>query len=116
MQFRISDDTFATEEEAVDLLEAHGCEVVAADVDAKERGLHWHDFPAMIAVIEGRLTVGDPDGATISCDAGSVLIAPRAALHTEQVHAGRMVFGFPEGLPDFSAGINLDPADHPGVG
>ncbi len=111
--FTVVDSAFVTEADAVAALESRGCDVVVADVEANERGLHWHDFQAILAVVEGRLTVEDASGATFECGPGTLLQAPRAALHTERVEAGRIAFGFPDGRPDFSAGVNRDPAEHP---
>ena len=115
MPFSVETNVFATEDEATALLEARGCAVIAADVEDVERGLHWHDFDAVIAVVEGSLMVEDAAGREYSCGPGSVLEATDRVLHTERTEAGRFVYGFPGGLPDFSAGINLDPSDHPGA-
>ena len=53
MSFTITADAFTDEEDAVAKLEARGCAVVVRDVADGGADLHWHDFEAITAVLEG---------------------------------------------------------------
>jgi hypothetical protein len=111
--FVVTPNLFPDEAAAVRYFEERGCTVVTADVDAAGRGLHWHDFEALTAVISGSLSGTDEHGQPFLAEAGSLLHAPAQALHTEATPGGRFVYGFPGGLPDRAQPINRDPADHP---
>lgn len=113
MSLTLTATAFETEQQAVTRLEAMGCSVLAADVEAQQRGLHGPNFATVAAVVSGALTVSDELGEKFECGPGSLLDAPLGQLHTEMIEPGRLVFGFPAGMPDFASGIHLDPADHP---
>lgn len=113
MPFTVIDDAFATEAEAVAAIEAQGMLAYPADVEANERGLHWHDFDAVIGIVAGELAVVDESGAEFHCGPGSLLQVTDRPLHTERGTAGRFVFGFATEPTELVRPINRDPADHP---
>lgn len=113
MSFTVTNQVFGSEHEAVALMEARGLHALAADVEDGERGLHWHDFDAVIAVVSGGLTVVDVDGHELRCGPGALLEVTDRPLHTERTEAGRFVFGLPVPAGELERPINRDPVDHP---
>lgn len=113
MPFNVIDDAFTTEAGAIDAIEARGMRAYPADVAENERGLHWHDFDAVIAIIEGDLEVVDDAGTHFHCGPGSLLEVTDRPLHTEKGTAGRFVFGFATDPSTLERPINRDPAEHP---
>lgn len=113
MAFSVTVDAFSTEAEAVAAIEMAGMQAYPADVVASERGLHWHDFDALIGIVEGELYVVDEQGDVLTCGPGSLLEVTDRPLHTERTTAGRFVFGFTGSYDELERPINRDPATHP---
>lgn len=113
MPFQVTPSAFTTEAEAIAAIEAAGLHAYASDVQANRRDLHWHDFDALLAIVEGSLVATDESGEVFTCSAGSLLQVTGRPLHTEETTAGRFVFGFHVPYDQLEQPINRSPESHP---
>jgi DNA-binding transcriptional MerR regulator len=101
---------FEGEDEAMAAIRAAGFWPALIDAPAETNENHWHDFDAMIFVLEGEnvVTVA-ATGETLVCGPGSRADFPRGAVHREN-HAGyRALIGFSVDPAAFKGPLNMPP-------
>lgn len=104
-------DAFALEEEAVAAVRAAGFYPVVAEAPAETNDDHWHDFDAMIFVLDGvNVVTVAATGETLTCGPGSRADFPRGAVHRESHQGYRAVFGFSVDPATISGPVNMPPA------
>jgi len=113
MPFHVTPNAFSTEAEAIAAIEAAGLKASAADIGEYSRDLHWHDFDALIGIVEGQLDVTDEAGQSFECLPGSFLKVTDRPLHTERTSPGRFVYGFDVDVDQLERPINRSPETHP---
>lgn len=103
-------DAFALEDEAMAQIRAAGFYPLRVDVPPESNEDHWHDFDAMIFVLEGVnvITVAST-GETISCGPGSRADFPRGAIHRENHQGYRGLIGFSVDPATLSGPIEMPP-------
>src|SRR5262249_4498633 len=103
-----SRSAFALEDEAMAQIRAAGFYPLRIDVPPESNEDHWHDFDAMIFVLEGVnvITVA-ATGETISCGPGSRADFPRGAIHRENRKGYRGLFGFSVDPATLDAPLNM---------
>jgi quercetin dioxygenase-like cupin family protein len=95
MSFVIAAGHFSSEPEAIAEIEARGWHALTLTAPAEVSEWHWHDFDAVIYVLEGDARVEFEDGShAIQCGVGARIDAPRETVHREITDGYRAVFGF----------------------
>jgi mannose-6-phosphate isomerase-like protein (cupin superfamily) len=110
MGFTLTEACFSTEEEARAEIEARGWHALTLDFEAMETDLHWHDFDAVLYVLDGSVTIEFDDGTTMQCGAGARVDTPPGIVHRDSNTAYRAVIGLACAPADMSRPINKEPA------
>lgn len=104
-------DAFALEDEAMAQIRAAGFHPLMVDVPPESNDDHWHDFDAMIFVLEGvNVVTVAATGETLTCGPGSRADFPRGAVHRESHQGYRGLFGFSVDPATLDGAINMPPA------
>ena len=62
---------------------------------AQDSELHWHDFNAVVFVLEGTAIIGFEDGTVQQCGAGARVTASAGVVHQEMQGTNyRGIFGY----------------------
>src|SRR4051812_28484427 len=93
MPYTLSVDHFATEDEARTEIEALGWHPITIDLDGADSELHWHDFDAVLYVLDGSVTIELEDGTVMQCGAGARVETPSGVVHRDSSTAYRAVIG-----------------------
>ena len=105
MDERIS--TFKDEADAFAQCEVAGYHAMKLDFEAEDNEFHWHDFDSMTFIISGELTVYDVNsGESMTCGAGTKLIARKGSVHREVTEGYSAVIGFAVDPSTLSQPIN----------
>ena len=75
MNFPRIDSYFETEAQALEEIAARGWHGFVVDLDPEE-DLHWHDFDAVVFVLEGKASAEFADGSIEEASVGSKVEAP----------------------------------------
>jgi uncharacterized RmlC-like cupin family protein len=110
MGFTLTEGHFSTEEEARAEIEARGWHALTIDFDAMDTDQHWHDFDALIYVLDGNVTVELEDGTTMQCGAGARVETPAGVVHRDSITAYRAVIGLAVAPGAMTQPINKEPA------
>ena len=103
-------DAFAQEDEAMAAIRAAGFFPWRVDVPAESNADHWHDFDAMIFVLEGvNVVTVTATGETLACGPGSRADFPRGTIHRENHQGYRALFGLSVDPATLDGPINLSP-------
>jgi len=87
-------DAFAVEDEAMAAIRSAGFYPMLIDVPAECNEDHWHDFDAMIFVLEGvNVVTVAATGETLRCGPGSRADFPRGVIHREHHEGFRALYG-----------------------
>ena len=96
----IRNDHFSTEGEAVAEIESAGYWPMTLSFSAEKNEDHWHDFDAMIFILEGELGLTESEtGETCTCGPGTRIVAKAGVLHREEHNGYKAVIG-----------VSVDPA------
>ena len=109
MAYTLTEGHFSTEDEARSEIEARGWRAITIDLDAAESDLHWHDFDAVLYVLDGTATVEFADGSMMSCGAGARVETPAGVLHKEHGDGYRAVIGLAVDPTEMTHPINKTP-------
>src|SRR4051812_40603020 len=93
MPYTLTESHFTTEDEARAEIEARGWHAITIDLDVTENDLHWHDFDAVLYVLDGCVTIEFDDGAVMQCGAGARVDTPAGVVHRDSSTAYRAVIG-----------------------
>jgi DNA-binding transcriptional MerR regulator len=103
-------DAFAVEDEAMAAIRRAGFYPLLLEVPAESNENHWHDFDAMIFVLEGvNVVTVAATGETLACGPGSRADFPRGVVHRESHQGYRALFGFSVDPATFDGPLNLPP-------
>lgn len=96
MAFVISEGHFRTEEDAYAEIARMGWHALPRTFDlAQDSELHWHDFNAVVFVLEGTAIIGFEDGSVQQCGAGARVTATAGMVHQELKGTNyRGIFGY----------------------
>jgi uncharacterized protein YjlB len=83
MGYTLTEGHFTTEDEARAEIEARGWHALTIDIQPMETGLHWHDFDAVVFVLDGTARIELEDGEVMQCGAGARVETPAGVLHSE---------------------------------
>ena len=109
MGYTLSEDYFSTEEEAQAEIEARGWHALTIDLEPMESDLHWHDFDAVLYVLDGSVTIELDDGTVMQCGAGARVDTPAGVVHRDSSTAYRAVIGLACAPADMTLPINKPP-------
>ena len=114
MGYTISEGHVITEAEALAEIEARGWHGFVRDVVVTEdEELHWHDFDAVLYVMEGTARAATPDGM-VEAGPGARAEATAGWVHGDIAGtAYRGVFGFSVHPSDMSQPVNKQRVDVP---
>ena len=107
--FTLTEAHFTTEDEAKAEIETRGWRPVVVDIEIVDRDLHWHDFDAVLYVLDGTATVEFEDGSMMSCGAGARVETPAGVLHKEHGDGYRAVIGLAVDPAEMTHPINKTP-------
>ncbi|HVV75480.1 MAG TPA: hypothetical protein VHC43_05540 [Mycobacteriales bacterium] len=94
MPFAIQPNAFDTEADAVREIEARGWYPLTFPARAEVSEWHWHDFEALIFMLEGTLRIEFEDGREVlECSPGSRIDTAAHDVHREVTDGYRAVFG-----------------------
>lgn len=99
MNFPRIDSYFETEEQALEEIAVRGWHGFVVDLDPEE-DLHWHDFDAVVFVLEGKASAEFADGSIEDASVGSKVEAPAGIVHRTVGSSYRAVLG-----------LSVDPAE-----
>ncbi len=106
----IKHDYFSNEAEVLAEIDAAGQHPVTLDFGAETIAEHWHDFDAVVYIMDGELTVTDIEtGERCVCTKGSKICAPRGVLHSEETPGYRATVGLPEEFQNLAQPIHRPP-------
>jgi len=104
----VRSDYFNSEGEAVADAKALGLHTVTVDVHADENEPHWHNFDAMIYILDGELRVTETEtGYLHTCRPRSRLHAIGFTAHSEVTDGYRAVIGFSVPLDQLPDPLNM---------
>ena len=107
MRFTYTEDHFTTEDEALTEIAARGWHGVALDVVGQKEDLHWHEFDAVIFVVNGMAAAECEDGTLEEARAGTRIDAPAGVVHRDVAGSNyRAVFGFSVDPAEMSQPVN----------
>ena len=109
MGYTLTESHFSTEDEARAEIEARGWRPITIDLDAMANDLHWHDFDAVLYVLDGSVTIEFEDGSVMQCGAGARVDTPAGVVHRDSSTAYRAVIGLACAPEDMSRPINKPP-------
>ena len=109
MTFTLTEQHFTTEDEARVEIEARGWRAFTYDSEPMETDLHWHDFDAVLYVLEGSVRIEFEDGSTMECGAGARVETPGGVVHRDSNTAYRAVIGLAVDPSEMTRPINKLP-------
>ena len=109
MSYTLTEGHFSTEDEARAEIEALGWEAITIDLDAMDNDLHWHDFDAVLYVLDGSVTIELADGTMMQCGAGARVDTPAGVVHRDSSTAYRAVIGLAVTPGEMTRPINKPP-------
>ena len=109
MPYTVTDSYFSTEDEARAEIEARGWHPITIELDAMENDLHWHDFDAVLYVLDGSVTIELDDGTVMQCGAGARVDTPAGVVHRDSSTSYRAVIGLAVTPEAMSRPINKPP-------
>ena len=109
MPYTLTERHFTTEDEARAEIEARGWHAITIDLDVMENDLHWHDFDAVLYVLDGSVTIEFDDGAVMQCGAGARVDTPAGVVHRDSTTAYRAVIGLAVTPEEMTRPINKPP-------
>ena len=110
MGITLTEGYFTNEQEALAEIADRGWHAVTFDVPAQEEEMHWHDFDAVVYVLNGTARTELADGGVLQCGTGARIEATAGVLHGGASSAYRAVFGF-----DVDPAEMTQPINKPGV-
>src|SRR5262245_35226772 len=93
MGYTLTEGYFSTEEEARTEIEARGWHPITIELEPMENDLHWHDFDAVLYVLDGSVTIELDDGTIMQCGAGARVDTPAGVVHRDSSTSYRAVIG-----------------------
>jgi quercetin dioxygenase-like cupin family protein len=99
MNFPRIDNYFETEAQALEEIAARGWYGFAVDLDPEDE-LHWHDFDAVVFVLEGTASAEFADGSIEQGSVGAKIEAPAGMVHRTVGSSYRAALG-----------LSVDPAE-----
>ena len=99
MNFTKTDNYFQTAEQALEEIAARGWHGQEVTLDPEE-DLHWHDFDAVIFILEGTASAEFSDGSIEEFPVGSKVEAPAGIVHRTVGASYRAIIG-----------LSVDPAE-----
>jgi len=109
MPYTLTEDHFTTEDEARAEIEARGWHAITIELDAMDNDLHWHDFDAVLYVLDGSVTIELDDGTVMQCGAGARVDTPAGVVHRDSSTTYRAVIGLAVTPGDMTHPINKPP-------
>jgi hypothetical protein len=106
MGITLTEGYFSTEQEAFDEIADRGWHAIALDVPEQEEEMHWHDFAAVVFVLDGTARTELEDGSVLQCGAGARIEATEGVVHGGKSPAYRAVFGFSVDPAEMTQPIN----------
>ena len=113
MRYTVTEGHFATKEEALEEIAARGWQAVEYTVPAEVTPMHWHDYEAVVFVLEGVSQTVFEDGTVLECGPGDRIEQPPRIVHRSGDTAYRAVFGFSVSREDMTRPISKPVADLP---
>ncbi len=114
MRYTVAEEHFSTPDEALGEIAARGWQAVEYFVPAEVTPMHWHDYDAVVFVLEGVSRTVFEDGTVLECGPGARIEQPSRIAHRSGGTAYRAVFGFSVRREDMSRPISKPVADLPG--
>ena len=105
MNFPRIDNYFETEEQALKEIAARGWHGFTVDLEPEE-DLHWHDFDAVVFVLEGTACAEFADGSIEKASVGSKTEAPAGIVHRIVGSSYRAVLGLSVDPAELSQPVN----------
>jgi hypothetical protein len=105
VDYTVTEGCFSTREEALAEIAARGWHAVEYSVPAEETELHWHDYDAVVFVLDGISRTVFEDGRVTEGGPGARIDQPSRVLHRSGSSAFKAVFGFSVRLEDMSQPI-----------
>jgi quercetin dioxygenase-like cupin family protein len=109
MNFPQAENHFQTAEQALEEVAVRGWHGLEVTLDPEE-DLHWHDFDAVVFVLEGTASVEFADGSIEECSVGTKIEAPAGIVHRTVGSSYRAVLGL-----SVDPGEMTQPVDKPVV-
>ena len=107
---KIEYDYFSDEGVAQKEIDAAGYHSVTLEVGVESNDDHWHDFDALLYILDGELTITDAEtGETCACGAGTKIVANRGVLHREQTEGYKALVGVSVDPAEIAQPINKTP-------
>jgi hypothetical protein len=111
MPFAITADAFQSEGDAVREIEARGWHALTFPAPGEVSEWHWHDFEALIFMLEGSMRIEFEDGSpAFDCVPGCRIETADRVVHREVTDGYRAVFGLSVDPAKITMPINK-PAD-----
>ena len=111
MDYTVTEGYFLTRQEALAEITARGWHDVEYSVAAEETELHWHDYDAVVFVLDGLSRTVFEDGSVMEGGPGARIDQPSRVLHRSGNTAFKAVFGFSVKLEDMSKPISKPASD-----
>jgi hypothetical protein len=109
MEYVVTEGHFAHRDEAITEIADRGWHAVEYEVPAEATELHWHDYEAVVFVLDGTLRTVFEDGSVLQCGPGTRVEQPSRVVHRSDRSAYRAVFGFSVPREDMSQPISKPP-------
>jgi hypothetical protein len=94
MTFAVTPDAFSDEAQAIAEIEARGWYALTFPAPAEVSEWHWHDFEALIYLLEGTLRIEFEDGReALECGPGARVDTEDRVVHRELTDGYKAVFG-----------------------
>jgi hypothetical protein len=94
MGITLTEGYFTSEQEALAEITDRGWHAVTFDVPAQVEEMHWHDFDAVLYVLDGTVRTVLNDGTVLQCGRGARIDATAGTVHGGACPAYRATFGF----------------------
>jgi hypothetical protein len=111
VDYTVTEGHFSTRQEALAEIAARGWHAVEYRVPAEETELHWHDYDAVVFVLDGMSRTVFEDGSMMECGPGTRIEQPSRVLHRSGNTAFRAVFGFSVSTENMSRPISKPVSD-----
>jgi uncharacterized cupin superfamily protein len=112
MAMDLRSNHFSTEEEAVAEIKAAGFWPITVEFPAEKNENHWHDFDAMVFVLEGEVSISEAEtGECCTCGPGTRMSAKAGIVHREDTAGYKAVVGLGVDPTTLTQPINKAPED-----
>ncbi len=112
MTFAVTPDAFSDEADAVREIEARGWHALTFPAPAEVSEWHWHDFEALIFILEGTLQIEFEDGRDpLICSPGCRVDTDERVVHREVTDGYQAVFGISVNPAQITSPINKPVAE-----